>query len=289
MGTIGTPALVPAGLVLAVLIAFPAGAEEEVPDDALPEAPPGVRLALELSGEQFRWQEFDEQGTRLLSEHGLRYGVAASLHNFAREDTGVLFAVTLRGYVGTVDYDGQDTSRRFVGTRTSYGGYGLEAGGGYRLAGPSMPLAVDLTAGLGLDRWERDIRGGTNAAGFTVAGFVEDYTITYLRLGLGLALAAGALPGHFGVGFRLPLITDEDVVVSGQTIELEPGRKGSTFFTYKVSLAPDRDGEPFGTYLRISYDSYRFTRSASRPVGSLAVWQPESDMDVLGVAFGFSY
>ena len=290
----GKSALVPVTAVLAFaalasFASFGAVADEGARGDAgATPAAAAMRFSLELGAEHFRWQEFDDQGIRLLSEHGLRYAADAALHNFTRVDTGPLFMVTLRGYGGSVDYDGQDTSRRFVGTRTVYGGYGAEAAGGYRIVRASAPLSFDLTAGLGMDRWERSIRGGINAAGLAVAGFVEDYTITYARLGVALG-HAGALHGRLNVGFRLPLRNVEDVVIGGEDIELRPGKQGTAYAAYRLSLLPHASGEPFGAYLRFSYDSYRFARSPSRVAGSLAVWQPESDMDVLGIALGFSY
>lgn len=280
--------LLPAGLILLALTATVRAGEAVSPAVSTAHVS-SPRLALEIGAEAFRWQEFDDQGRRLLTEQGLRYAVAGSWHSPVRIGGGTLYSVTLRGYAGDVDYDGQDTSRRFVGTTTEYRGYGVEANAGYRWARSRGPLELDVIAGIGLDRWERNIRGGVNAAGFAVAGFLEDYTITYGRLGLGLSHRAGAPRGHLGIGYRFPLITREDVVVAGQALELEPGKRGSAWIAYKISLHPGVSRRDFGTYVRISYDSYRFGRSASQVVGDHLVWQPESNMDVLGVMLGFSY
>lgn len=247
------------------------------------------RLAVELGVEAFRWQEFDDAGQRLLTEQGPRYSAALSLHNLARPQRGVLYALTLRGTAGTVDYDGQDNSGRFVATETSYGGYRLEAMGGYRFEPTMGARFFDLVAAIGFDYWERDIRSSRNAVGAPVSGLSEDYGVAYARLGIGIAHEGGPAPGHLGAGVHLPLSIRERVTVSGAPLRLEPGRGGALFLAYRVSLRADASGEPFGTYLRVSYDGYRLGRSPARAVGELAVWQPESDMDVFGLALGHSF
>ncbi len=257
--------------------------------DVLPVAPPPLRLALELGAEHFHWREFGDDGRRLLTEQGPRYGAAVSLHNLMRREEGVLFALTLRGTTGVVDYDGQDSGGRFVASETAYGGYRLEAMGGYRFEPATAVRFFDVAAAVGLDRWERDIRSSRNAAGAAVSGLVEDYRIVYARFGIGAAHAGGPMPGYLSAGVHLPLSTRERVTVAGTPVTLAPGRDPSLFLAYRLSLRPADDGAPFGTYLRISYDSYRFKRSPVRAAGDLSVWQPESDMDVFGIALGFSY
>lgn len=248
-----------------------------------------MRVGLEFGLENFRWQEFNAQGGRLLSEHGIRYGAGGLLDNLGRESAGALAVFSGRSYGGRVEYDGQDTTGRFMATRTAYTGYGLEAGGGYRfMPRPDSP-AFDLIAGVGLDRWERDIRSGVNALGARVSGFMETYTSIHARLGIGIFHRGGLAPGYLSAGLRRPLHIDEDISLAGRALELAPERNASAFVSYRISLAPARDGRPFGRFLRIWYDSYRLGRSPVVTVGGLSVWQPDSHMDAVGVSFGASF
>lgn len=270
-----------AGLMLgALMIASPAAA------DAPGVADGSRRIALEFGGEAFRWQERDAAGRRLLGEHGLRWTLGASVDNFHRRAPGPLWDLGARGYLGRVEYDGQDTGRRFVATTTSYTGIAAELVGGWRLSG--APVTVDLLGGVGVEHWRRDIRGASNAEGLRVAGFIEDYTITFGRVGLGLTHEA--MPsGYLTVGYRIPFHTREDIVIDRESIELEPGRNPSVFVAWRIALRGAAEREASRRYLRVYYETWRFDRSPSVPVGNLSVWQPESDMDVLGVVFGLAY
>lgn len=283
------PASVGAVLAAAMSFSSPASGEDAAPADAFAAFMSDMRVGLELGVENFRWQEFNDQGGRLLSEHGMRYGAGGTLDNLGRDDAGVLAVFSGRGYSGRVEYDGQDTRGRFMATRSVYSGYALEAGGGYRFIPNAHSPAFDVIAGIGFDRWERDIRGGVNSVGAPVSGFVETYTVVHARLGIGLFHLEGALPGYLSAGLRRPLYIDEDIVVNGQALELAPENNASAFVSYRVSLAPARDGRPFGRYLRASYDSYRLGRSPAITAGNLSVWQPDSHMDVFSLSLGVTF
>lgn len=271
----------------ASLLAVPAFAEDE---SAFPQRSGVEQLGIDIGIEHFRWQEYDDQGTRLLTEHGPRFVFSATLDNLSRQDSGVVLATRLSGYLATVDYDGQDTGRRFVGTETEYRGWDFRIDGGWRFADlVGGAAALDLFGGLGMEQWTRDIRGGVNALGLPVQGLVEDYTVRYFRFGLGLAHNHVPPQGYLTLGFRRPLSIDEDVALAGSPLLLHPGKRISSFVSYKVSLLPDALGRPFGMYLRLSYENYRFGRSDVATVGNLLVWQPRSHLDRYGFAIGYSF
>ncbi len=252
--------------------------------------PVADQLAVEVGIEYFRWQEFDDQDNRLLTEHGPRFLLAAALDNHARPDSGIILATRLNAYIASIDYDGQDTSQRFVGTTTDYHGWDFRVDGGYRFAGlASGNAALDLFAGVGMEQWTRDIKGGVNALGQPVQGLVEDYTVTYARAGLGLGHGNTLTQGYLSLGFRRPLSIEEDVVLSGVPLRLHPGERASIFANYKFSLRPDAHGRPFGMYLNLYYESYRFGKSGSATVGNLLVWQPRSNLDRFGIMFGHAF
>lgn len=275
---------------VAILLALSAGAESVAA--AAPTGGEGIaaaRLNLEAGAALFSWREYDGAGQRLLAERGPRYRLGAGYGNFTTASTGLLFDATAIGYVGDVDYDGQDNGGRFVATETRYRGYAAAARFGYRHPLPRAALAVDVFGGLDLAHWRRDIRSGVNAVGLPVAGFSEDYTVISGRLGLGLMHAAGRTPARLAAGVRLPFDVDEDVAIGGQRVALEPGRRPSAFLSWHLSLAPGSDGAPFGTYLHLSWETYRFDRSPARAIGSLSVWQPESRMDEIALTLGMRY
>jgi hypothetical protein len=252
--------------------------------------PDARQVAIEVGIEYFRWQEFDDDDTRLLTEQGPRFVYAAALDNRSRPDSGIIFAIRLSGYVASVDYDGQDTGRRFVATTTDYHGWGFRIDGGYRFAElVGGAAALDLFGGIGMEQWTRDIQGSVNALGLPVQGLAEDYAVRYARAGLGIAHEHNPLQGYLSLGFRRPLSVNEDVELGGVPIRLHPGKRVSSFANYKVSLLPDALGRPFGLYLMLYYESYRFRKSGAATVGNLLVWQPRSDLDRFGIMIGHSF
>lgn len=258
--------------------------------DEPPQRSGADQLGIDVGIEQFRWQEYDDQGNRLLTEHGPRFVIAAGLDNHSRDDSGVVLSARLGGYLATVDYDGQDTGRRFIGTDTEYRGWDFRVEGGWRFADlVGGAAALDLFGGLGMEQWTRDIRGGVNALGLPVQGLVEDYTVRYFRVGLGLAHNHVPPQGYLSLGFRRPLSVDEDVMLAGSALQLHPGKRISSFASYKLSLMQDAFGRPFGMYLRLYYENYRFGRSDAVIIDNLQVWQPRSHLDRYGVSIGYSF
>jgi hypothetical protein len=247
------------------------------------------RYSFEAGAEVFSWREYEDSGRRLLSENGPRFRLSAAYGNFLTAPAGLLFDVGVTGQTGDVDYDGQDNSGRSVATTTRYRGYGVKAQAGYRRPFARAGLAIDVFGALELTGWRREIHSGVNAIGQSVGGFIEDYTVVSGRLGFGLTHPAGHVPARLAVGLKVPLDIDEDVVVSGRRVALEPGRRVSAFASWQLSLAPATDGTPFGTYLHLYWNAHRFDRSPARATGDLSVWQPESHMDEIGLALGVKY
>lgn len=281
--------------VSACILAFalsPAFADQESDGEPEESFDPN-QYSLELGAEIFRWQEFDDGSTRLLTEQGPRLFMSAAVQNLARWDPGIVYSGTLRAFGGEVEYDGQDSNQRYVGTSSRYSGWQAEAQAGYRLVGGDAVYAVDLLAGIGTERWSRDIQSANNAEGNRVAGFAEDYAVDYGRAAIGFSHRIQELNGYFDVGVRVPLSIKEDVDLDGEPIHLKPGKRGSLFLSYKLSLTPTSRGEPFGSYLKLFYNGYRFGKSDVETIqtsdGALLVWQPKSSMDIVGLALGFSY
>lgn len=248
-----------------------------------------ARLSFEVGAESFRWREHDDDGRRLLTEQGPRFMAGAALGNFLHADSGPIFEMRVGRHLGEVDYDGQDNNGRFVGTVSDYSGWFGEVNGGYRFPDFVEGVSIDLFGGAGLDHWHREINGGINSIGQSVAGFTEDYGVAYLRCGIGIALHGASPGGYLQLGFRKPRSVSEQVRLQGQTIDLSPGENASAFISYQVALGALREEGAAGAYLRFYYAGYRFGKSETEQVGTSQVWQPRSDSDTLGVALGFHY
>ncbi len=252
-------------------------------------SPTDARLALEGGMESFRWREFDDDGRRLLTEQGPRFVLGAALGNFLHADAGPIFEMRLGGHVGEVDYDGQDNNGRFVGTVSDYSGWYGEVNGGYRFPDFVEGVSIDLFGGVGLDNWRREINGGVDSIGQSVAGFAEDYNVAYLRCGIGIALHGASPGGYFQLGFRKPRSIGEQVAIQGQTLDLSPDERASGFLSYQVALGAPRAEGAAGSYVKFYYAGYRLGKSEIEQVGSSQVWQPRSEVDTLGVVLGFHY
>ena len=267
-------------LLVAVLLLAAAGnasAGESLRARLLPD------ITLLLGAENFRWQEMDGNGNRLLTEQGPRYLAGAAVGNVVSRATGVLYEARIQGFTGDVDYDGQDSNGIFTSSDTNYRGWQAEIMGGYRISSPRSALSMDLHAVAGVEDWRRDIDGSINARGNPVGGFVEEYTAYYGRVGAGLLWPHRVATSYLQVGGRRPFRVEEDV--DAFNITLAPKEQWSAYAAYELRFPAGR-----GTALmRLRYDSYRFNRSNSKNIGGSTVWQPESDMDIWGLSLGYVF
>lgn len=248
------------------------------------------RYSFDAGMEFHRWQEFDDSGNRLLTETGPRLVLAGAFDNLERRHGGLVYRARLRAYSGEVDYDGQDTNRRYVASTTSYRGWGAEFDAGWRVIDTRRSsFALDIFGGIGFEQWRRDIQSGINALGIPVQGLIEDYSTPYVRVGLGLLHYPGAASAYLDMGVRRPIQIDEEVVVSGELLTLNPQERWSGFVSYRISVNAMTSSALLDPHVAVYYETWRFGRSAAVPVGNLSVWQPESDQDVLGIVIGVSF
>lgn len=257
------------------------------PSDRLPA---DGRLAFEVGVENFQWQEYDDNGQRLLTEQGPRLNMAALVGNRHRSESGVLYGARVGGFGGDVNYDGQDSNGVFTATTTAYQGWIAELTGGWRSLTGVGDYAIDLFGSVGAETWERDILGNLNANGQPVAGFLEEYDLSYGKVGLGLARWHSNAMSYLQLGLKRPFSIDEDVRINGQELTLAPGLEWSGFASYKISFDASQGPAASGSnYVMFYYDTYRFSKSSIKSAGTLMVWQPKSNMDRFGVMVGYAY
>ena len=260
------------GLVSTTVLAAQAGAK-------------AVNTFFHLGVENFRWQEFDENGWRLLTEQGPRVRAGLRLGNSVLQTRGLLYEIDVSAYGGEVDYDGQDSTGVFTASDSRYTGWVAEMQGGYRVQSRSSIFAADLILGLGAESWRRDIADSRNTNGFSVGGLEEEYTLYYGRLGLGLLWPQGVSESYLQAGMRRPMSIDEKVDVFDFDVELSPEERWSAYAYYEF-----RHPRPHGAVLvRLFYESYRFDASPPELAGTTVVWQPESRMDVWGMRIGYGW
>jgi hypothetical protein len=248
---------------------------EAAADPRLPHA--GTGWGLFAAVEQFEWREFDA-GTRLLEESGPRIHLGAQTRMPLRADSPVTLDARGSLYFGSVDYDGQ-ACNIFTGvctpltSDTNYFGVLLDA----VLRWPvGAGQGFEVIAGGGLDAWTREIEGTATAAGVT-----EDWTVLYLKAGIGYRPAR--LAGfELEAGVKYPFYADDFNDFFG--VSVSPRGRGSLFARLSQTFGSgERERWSAGVY----YDSYRF--AASDPEGALMVFQPESEQDVIGVQVAVSW
>ncbi len=240
-------------------------------------------VAFWIGAENFRWQEFDGNGRRLLTEQGPRLTTGFAAGNRYNQRQGWIYEYRAIFFTGQVDYDGQDSNGVFTASETNYKGGEAELILGLRNSAYNGQLMVDLLTSIGATGWRRDIANSINANGFQVIGLIEDYDIYYGRIGLAIGWPTSGGISQLHVGAKKPLSIDEEVDLFN--VNLSPGKKWSTFARYEFRLPHGRNS----TLLRLYYDSFRFSKSDTKTIGSTPVLQPKSNLDILGVSLGYLF
>jgi hypothetical protein len=242
--------------------------------------------------EQFLWREFDTDKREFLEESGQRFSMALAYDNLRRLNSGPVYSLGGKFYLGAVDYDGETQLTSIpVQSTTTYIGAQVDALGGYRFAGRAHGL--DLLAGGGLDFWLRSI-DDTYVQGLgQVSGADEDYYVFNAKLALGYLHELGGARHYLQAGVKYPFYVYEYTYQAGaDDLILHPRGRASLFARYQWefgSAARNRWGAT------LYYDSYRFSQSNVKfetindvPTGFI-VWQPESHQDVYGLQVGFYF
>lgn len=242
-----------------------------------------VARTLFIGVENYRWQEYDSTGPRLLTEQGPRLVVAGVFDNTGRRVAGHYFEGTVKGFAGSVDYDGQDGSGVYTSSTTNYLGWGAGVDGGYRLRRGRSAAWIDIRAGLGYEGWRRSISSSVNANGLPVGGVVEDYGMSFVRIGLGLPLG-DINGGYVQLGLKRPLNVSEHVTISGTPVQFAPRPEWSFYASYLIPYGLDRM-----RYVRFYYEGTRFGQSPSEVAPGGPWLQPESKTDIVGFALGVRF
>lgn len=234
-------------------------------------SPAVLATQVELGGgmEWYQWEEFDDNGRKLLSETGPRYFIEVKGTNRVEKHWWQDFSCRL--YSGTVDYDGETMSGTPITTNTDYSGLRAEIGFSY-LAERSKSATVGgdwlLRFAVGIDSWRRGLLDTTTSGGTPVSGYSENYVASY-------ASVAGQYLGNGwrgGIGVMAPYYVEEKVsIISGDTFhpagQLSPFANVEFFVEKHWSVV-------------LEYDTYRFAKSDSISIdASTTAHQPKSHRD----------
>jgi hypothetical protein len=263
------------------------GAPAVQADDAVA----GTPVSVNLGAEYFRWSEY-YAGQRLLRETGERLTLGIAIDHLLEKNNNKSYAAEIRGYTGTVDYDGQTMSGIPARADVDYTGVSGEIMWARRMSATARTSAL---FGLGFDTWTRDIKNGVTAFGSPVLGYEEDYLILYGKLGPGFHFGDGAMRSYLQVGIKYPLYTKETAHLStigfDSDVDLKPGRQISGFAKWRMKWGGDADQARLGA--SIYYESFRFNTSGTSQVTAggvpFLVIQPESRMDVVGARLEFCF
>jgi hypothetical protein len=235
---------------------------------------PGVaraQLTLAAGVEIFNWEE---NTSPAVSEDGLFLTLGVGYTQ--QVESGFLLAYRGKLWTGTADYTGATlfTNVPITGN-TAYLGLTNEVQARYRKQLKNN-YRRDLLAGIGLDIWQRELSSVQQ----------EDFEIIYVRAGFDIDSVA---PGSWLIGFGLkyPVWVREDAHLTDigfdSNPELNPGGEISAYG--QVGYRFNRKWNIVG-YV----DGYRLTRSNAEPVnevargfGPVTVFQPQSDMLVIGI------
>jgi hypothetical protein len=233
--------------------------------------------------ESFIWREFDA-GERAVKESGPLFGIGLA---YSREFEDHL-TLTPKGefFFGSVDYDGHACD--IFGTcqpatsKTTYFGLKLEGDIGRRFR-PTQSSFIEPFGGLGLRAWQRDIKNGTASDGSATAGYIEDWSTLYFRLGVRGGMDFSKSSKMFAeAGVKLPLYNENTAYVSniglGPDVTMHPGKQASFFAETGIILSRIKAS--------VFYDGLRFPQSSSVSNGYYLFYQPKSTMDIYGVKVG---
>jgi len=239
-------------------------------------SPTALATQVELGGgiESYRWEEFADDGSKLLSETGQRFFIELKGTNHVEQRWWQDFSCRL--YSGTVDYDGQTMSAIPITTNVDYNGVRAEIGFNY-LTERSKSRLTDgdwlLRFGVGVDSWRRGLQDTTISGGIPVSGYSERYLVSYATVA-GQYLGSG---WRAGLGVMAPYYISEEVsIISGTTLhpvgQLSPFANVELFVKSRWSVI-------------LKYDSYRFAKSDV----SGGYYQPKSSSDILSASVRYHF
>ena len=239
--------------------------------------------------ERFNWREYDSSGRELLEESG--YRLVTGFESVAEGESGILLDYEGRFYGSSVDYDGETQDSVPLDSKTSYAGLLAEYKPHLRLQPARFEGSyIDITSALGVDYWIRLLHDGTDRIGRSVSGYIEEYLIMYVRLGLERRPRTVLKNWYAGAGIKYPVYTYEKAYLSRIGYDGDPVLRPDPDYSLYVKAGYRFSGKySFSFY----YDGYNFRKSptvrARRSGVQFLVHQPESLQYTLGFMLNYHF
>lgn len=232
-----------------------------------------AQWSVDAAVERFGWRE--DTSPIEVRETGPR--VALGIGFAQRRARGALLVFRASVYGGGVSYDG---SLQLDRTQAAHGVsvyLGTTEGAELRYRWPG---AVDAVAGVDLNLWRRRLSVTQR----------EDYRIVSGRLGVErLATRSSAIAA--GGGVRWLLATSEHATISEAGVdyhlELSPGRGWNPYLHLGYRIAPRVTALAYWDGMRLSRSNQIVLRTGRQ--SQTIVFQPATDVDVLGVRFAYGF
>ncbi len=226
--------------------------------------------------EQFQWKEFVD-GNEILEEKGPLFGAGGSLDAVLRKQLHL--EANAEFFLGQVDYDGHNQAGVPAKTDVDYTGIQMEGDLAYHKA-LAPTFTIKPYGGVGGRFWKRNIKSGHDELGGELQGYEENWTTLYLRAGLAGIIQPQNNMQFFGkFSLRMPFYNQNKIDLFGSDIEVEPG--------LKMSLSVEAGINYKQLTASVFYDDYNF--SESDKVGTLELFQPESEAKIFGAKAGITF
>lgn len=253
-----------------------------LPPPAPADAParPASRHELFFAYNATSWAESQSGGEQVLEEEGYTLGLHLRSQWRAGREPDVRSEI--RGFTGTLDYDGMTFGGAPLQTTTDYAGLGgsVDAGLPLRLGEQSD---ARLFCGLSTDGWVRSI---DNTGRISGEGYNEWWFVLDAIAGVSLNLERPEGWSWFlepGIAYPLYQRVAYDLKFPDGTddISVEPGREPE--FRVEAGVRSER------WLLSLLYRARTFAESDHVRVGPFTVSQPESDLESLAFRFGIRF
>jgi hypothetical protein len=226
------------------------------------------------------WKEKDAAGEEVLREKG--YTLGLHLRSHWRAHRRVDLRTEMRGFTGTLDYDGRTFAGAPLQTATEYLGLGAAADGGLPFA-LGQRAAARIFAGLAADGW---IRGIDNTGRLSGEGYDELWFTLEAVMGLALSVEgpegyawflepALSYPVYQQVAYDLTFPDGTD------DVRVEPGREPG--YAVEAGLRTAR------LLAAARFAVREYGRSDGVAAGPFTVLQPASEQEAVSFRLGIRF
>lgn len=228
-------------------------------------------LSVSAGVEQWKWVEYNEDGSEFLNEQGGPVANLGASYTFSTHQDRVFHTVSVKSSLGDITYNGSYMGGGAVTSTTKYNVFRL----GYDVAAPLFDSkSVEWTAGLAYEQRNRQIWNPS-----LKASQVEDYASGIARVGV--QVPRPVQTGWFGAaGLTATLFTNMDPHATALGFKASPvlRPKADTGFYAKAGYAftPNLSIELSHEVTRLKISQKAGVETTGGAVGQ--IWQPASSL-----------